>query len=324
MEVENMELGWIIVIIIFILALLIYRRRIQRKRVINNMLQISDKEKYKEVNDALELYGFVYDKTNDIICSNLYPWQRNLGYCKLYDEVAPTFNMIIDSEPIYFEYDNRKWLIELWKGQYGMNTGSEIGVYVSEMEEINIPGIFSGTFFNAVSDKELLNIYFKLKINEEELFKRQDYHWWLTGFDVGVFSNPQRLSMEIKIAFPNSIMKNEFLGGLKRSGYRDDEIKIINNTIYFDFDKPKSIQPYNRYKLIIPFIQLMNRTYCNIYNLITKDFERTIDKIYFLRLYYPNLFNLIAGKNRMKKLQKSYKVISSYINENEMRKNEHL
>ena len=59
-------------------------------------------------------------------------------------------------------------------------------------------------------------------------------------------------------------------------------------------------------------------------NLITKDFTRTIDKIDFLRLYYPNLFRLIAGKNRMEKLQKSYKVISSYINGNEMRNNEHL
>ena len=68
----------------------------------------------------------------------------------------------------------------------------------------------------------------------------------------------------------------------------------------------------------------MNKTYCKIYNLITKDFTRTIDKIDFLRLYYPNLFMLIVGKNRMKKLQKSYKVISFYINRNEMRSNEHL
>lgn len=61
----------------------------------------------------------------------------------------------------------------------------------------------------------------------------------------------------------------------------------------------------------------MNKIYCEIYNLITKDFVRTIDKIDFLRLYYPNLFKLIAGKNRMKKLQKYYKSISSYINGDE-------
>ncbi|WP_195940132.1 DUF4474 domain-containing protein [Romboutsia sp. 1001713B170131_170501_G6] len=318
-----MELKWIIVIII-ILSLLLYRWIIQRKQAINNVLERSDEEKIKDINNALELYGFVYDETNDIICSNMNPWQRGVGYCRFYDEAAPALNMIIDSEPIYFEYDNRRWLIEIWKGQYGMNTGGEIGIYVTEMEDINIPGIFSGPFFEAVSDEELLNMDFKLKISEKELFKRQDYHWWLTGFDVGVFSNPNNLSMEIRIIFPNSIMKDAFLGGLKRVGYKEDEIKIIKNIIYFNFNKPKSDQPYNRYKLIIPFIQFMNKTYCKIYNSITKDFVRTIDKIDFLRLYYPNLFKLIAGKNRMKKLQKSYKVISSYINGNEMRSNEHL
>ena len=212
-----MELKWNIVIIIIILALLLYRWIIQRKQVINNVLQRSDEEKIKDINNALDLYGFVYDKTNDIICSNMYPWQREVGYCRFYDEAAPTLNMIIDSEPIYFEYDNRRWLIELWKGQYGMTTGGEIGIYVSEMDYINIPGIFSGPFFEAVSDEELLNMDFKLKICEKKLFQRQDYHWWLTGFDVGVFSNPNNLSMEVRIIFPNSIMKGAFLGGFKKS-----------------------------------------------------------------------------------------------------------
>lgn len=319
-----MDIKWIIVIIIIILALFLYRWIIQRKQAINNVLQRSDEEKIKDINNVLELYSFVYDETNDIICSSMYPWQREVGYCRFYDEAAPALNMIIDSEPIYFEYDNRRWLIEFWKGQYGMTTGGEIGIYVTDMDDINIPGIFSGPFFKAVSDKELLNMDFKLKICEKKLFQRKDYHWWLTGFDVGVFSNPRKLSMEIRIIFPNIIMKHAFLSGLKGAGYKEDEIKIIKNTIYFDFNKPKSDQPRNRYKLIIPFIQLMNKTYCKIYNLITKDFTRTIDKIYFLRLYYPNLFMLIVGKNRMKKLQKSYKVISFYINRNEMRSNEHL
>lgn len=312
-----MEKECIIFIIIIILILLLYRWIIQRKEAIDNVLQRTDEEKIKDINDALDIYGFIYDKNNDIICSNMYPWQREVGYCKLYDDTAPFINMIIDSEPIYFEYDNRRWLIEIWKGQYGMTTGGEIGIYVSEMDDIDILGIFSGTFFKAVSDEELLNMSFNLKMNGEDLFQRHDYHWWLTGFDVGVFSSPNNLSMEVMLSFPNSNMKNAFLNGLKRIGYKDNEIKIINNRVCFNFNKPKSNQSYSRYKLITPFIQFMNKIYCEIYNLITKDFVRTIDKIDFLRLYYPNLFKLIAGKNRMKKLQKYYKSISSYINGDE-------
>lgn len=312
-----MDIEYIILIIIITLILLLYRWIVVRKEAIDNVLGRTDEEKINDINDALEIYGFVYDKNNDIICSTMYPWQRKLGYCKLYDELAPSLNMIIDSEPIYFEYNNRRWLIEIWKGQYGMTTGGEIGIYVSEMDDIDIPGIFSGPFFKAVSDEELLNMSFNLKMNGEDLFQRHDYHWWLTGFDVGVFSSPNNLSMEVMLNFPNSNMKNAFLNGLKRIGYKDNEIKIINNRVCFNFNKPKSNQSYSRYKLITPFIQFMNKIYCKIYNLITKDFVRTIDKIDFLRLYYPNLFKLIAGKNRMKKLQKYYKSISSYINGDE-------
>lgn len=317
-----MEKEYIILIIIsiIILVLLLYRWIVVRKEAINKVLQRTDEEKIKDINDALEIYGFLYDKKNDIVCSNMYPWQRAVGYCKLYDDAAPLLYMIIDSEPIYFEYDNRRWLIEFWKGQYGMTTGGEIGVYVTEIDDIDIPGIFSGPFFNAVSDEERLDISFTLKNKKESLFKREDYHWWLTGFDVGVFSNPKKLSMDIKINFPNSNMKNAFIEGLKRAGYKDDEIKIIKNRVYLNYDKPKSNQSRSRYRLLIFFIQIMNRINCKIYNLITKDFVRTIDKIDFLRLYYPNLFKLIAGKNRMKKLQNYYKLILDYINENELKK----
>ena len=37
--------------------------------------------------------------------------------------------MIIDCEPICFMYGGKNWMIELWKGQYGLETGGEIGVY---------------------------------------------------------------------------------------------------------------------------------------------------------------------------------------------------
>ena len=319
-----MEQNWIIAIIIIILVPLLYKWLVQRKQAINSVLQRTDEEKIKDINDALNLYGFAYDPTNDIICSHMYPWQREVGYCRFYDEVAPSLNMIIDSEPIYFEYDKRRWLIEFWKGQYGMTTGGEIGIYVTNKDDINIPGIYSGPFFEAVTDEELLNMRFELKINKKELFQRKERHWWLTGFDVGVFSSPSHLSMETRIIFPNVCMRDAFLNGLKKLGYTDNEFKVVSHMVYLNFDAPKSEQPRNHYKLVIPFIQLMNKFYCKFYNLITRDFVRTIDKIDFLRLYYPALFKIVAGNSRKKKLQNAYKEISSYLNRNEMVDNEHI
>lgn len=63
------------------------------------------------------------------------------------------------------------------------------------------------------TDEELLDMSFNLRMNGENLFQRHDYHWWLTGFDVGVFSNPHNLAMGVMLIFPNSNMKNAFLGG---------------------------------------------------------------------------------------------------------------
>lgn len=314
----------IFIVILVIFIPLLYRWIVLRKKRIDEVLQRSDEEKIKAINDALEPYGFMYDKANDVICTRMNPWQREVGYCKLYDEAAPALNMIIDSEPIYFEYDNRRWLIEFWKGQYGMTTGGEIGVYVTDKDDIDIPGVFSGPFFQAVSDKERLLMEFKLKRNENELFKRREYHWWLTGFDLGNFSNPSDLSMEAKIFFPNERMKYEFLKGLKNAGYDSNEFRDVNYMVYIHFQTPKSKQPNNHFKITIYFSQIMNKMYCNLYNFITKDFDRTIDKIDFLRSYYPYLFRIVAGNNRVKKLQKIYKKIYSYLNSNGMMDNEHM
>ena len=59
----------------------------------------------------------------------MYPLQRYFGYAYAYDAAALAMNAIIDCEPIFFDYAGKTWMIELWKGQYGLETGCEIGVY---------------------------------------------------------------------------------------------------------------------------------------------------------------------------------------------------
>jgi hypothetical protein len=100
--------------------------------------------------DLIKETGFAYDKERDFFYSSLYPWQRRFGYTRLYDVVAPTLSMIIDSEPIRFEYQGHKWMIELWKGQYGMTTGCEIGIYSTKK-----PIIFLSTLSQEERDQEL-------------------------------------------------------------------------------------------------------------------------------------------------------------------------
>ncbi len=124
-----------------------------------------------------------------IFFSTLDAWQREFGYTRSYDCIAPYLNMVFDSELIYFDYDNRTWLVELWKGQYGINTGAEIGFYCAD--GLISPEKRSKTLFHPVSDEELPCMTMKLERNENqaerEIAKLGMPHWWLTMFRMGCF-----------------------------------------------------------------------------------------------------------------------------------------
>ena len=70
-----------------------------------------------ELDEAINAAGYSYDSKEDIFYSNIDAWQKNMGYCQLYDEAAAPLGMIIDCEPIHFIYNGKRWLIEFWKGQ---------------------------------------------------------------------------------------------------------------------------------------------------------------------------------------------------------------
>ena len=122
----------VILVIAILLVFLIWRIRSRRFRPDSNKLN-----QLNELNADLEETGFAYELKGDYFYSLMNCWQRKVGYCQLYDEAAPLFNMIMDCEPVTFSYAGKRWLIELWKGQYGITTGAEIGIYHTEQDDID-------------------------------------------------------------------------------------------------------------------------------------------------------------------------------------------
>jgi Domain of unknown function (DUF4474) len=265
------------------------------------------------LDDVIEASGYSYDSRQDIYYSNMDAWQREFGYCRLYDESAAPLSMIIDCEPIYFEYDNKKWLIEFWKGQYGLTTGCEIGIYNSEGPDVDIPGVFNGTFYNCVSDSELLEMSYILKKNNEKLFARKDKHWWLTGFKLGEFSNPSELTMDIKLTFKDKDMLSAFVEGLKNAGYSDNEIIKKGKKVSLYYSKPHVPQPYTRTKATDWIIQYKNRKICEMYQDITKDCEDMPCKIEAIKNKAPNIYKMIFNVGKNKKLFEKYKKIEDFL-----------
>lgn len=105
---------WILIVLVFILAVGgIYASKIYRRfpKWISSgtadgsgvKMDMSNDELYK----AIETAGYLYNPKQDIFYSRKNAWQRNMGYCRLYDEAEAPSGMIVDCEPIYFEYDEK-------------------------------------------------------------------------------------------------------------------------------------------------------------------------------------------------------------------------
>jgi Domain of unknown function (DUF4474) len=200
--------------------------------------------------------GFLYDPQQDIIFSRMDALQRQFGYAYGYDDSIFIINAVIDCEPIFFAYAGKTWMIELWKGQYGLMTGCEIGVYnrsSNSSQGYDLLDRFLGKrdhdttpshnkFFDCAGDNELLEMSFTLKRRGQKLFSRgPEKHWWLTGFKWGELSDPDDLSMEVEIRFPNYEMIGPFKDALVGLKYGFNVIGGLS--VRFTFDRPRTFQP---------------------------------------------------------------------------------
>lgn len=292
----------VLLLVAVIIALCVKWRKYRAMRKVQ---LLSQEEKEERLNHALASFGFAYDEENDAICSGMYPWQRETGYCKAYDEGAASMYMIFDCEPIYFDYGGARYLLELWKGQYGCTTGAEIGFYVNREEDREKAP--DRLFYECVSDEERIPMRFALYRNGEKILERGEVHWWLTGFQVGMYSEPEDLVMEIGLAFPNAMLCSAFLEGLLRAGYQRKDIYMEQYRVYFRFDRPHSEQPDSCGQCCRNRIQRRNRKNCNLYCKVTEGLENTPDKINYIGYCFPLLYKIVIRlgmKNNKRKLGK--------------------
>lgn len=265
------------------------------------------------LNEIIGAAGYAYDERQDVFYSTINAWQRRMGYCRLYDEAAAPLSMIIDCEPIYFEYDGRRWMIEFWKGQYGMTCGCEIGVYYTKDPDLNIPGVFNGTFYNCAGDEDLLHMSCALERDGKVIFRRKGRHWWLTGFKLGEFSEPWELSMTLSIILKDRAMRNAFVEGLIKAGYSRKEIAVFGNKVGLRFHKPRTKQPYTRISQIDNITQRKNRLLCETYQAITSSYDNLPDKLKAVQQQSPELYSHIANMGKTRQLFKAYNIIKNYI-----------
>jgi len=279
---------------------------LRKNRACRKIRAVSYDVKVRELDDALDLFGYRYIIKGDLISTTMYPWQREMGFCRQYDEAAPVMNMVYDCEPIYFNYEGKRWLLEFWKGQYGLTTGGEIGIYVNDS---SLPDDDPRKlFYCAAADEDRLQMQFVLRKKGQVIMERKEYTWWLTGFKAGEYSKACELTMEIMITFPNMAMRKAFCKGLIRAGYCRDEICYEQLKMYIRFDSPHTRQPERFSKYYINKKNRMNRRNCRRYIRITKCTENnTLDRITFFGYYFPfqyRFFIWLGPKCNRRKLRR--------------------
>ena len=282
----------ILLLILIFLTVLHYRK----KKIIGKVRSMDTLSKKKLLNSLAGTVGYLYDYNQDIFVSRQDAPQKLFGYTTLYDISAPYLNMVFDYETIYFDYNRRTWLIEMWKGQYGINSGCELGIYYADT--VISPDEYAGTLFKAVEPGDMLEI--SLKLNRCTTKRCRQYtnlgnvrtrHWWLTIFNMGTFTNPVELFVNASIRFRDYTMMYRFLDSFEKT-LPYTTYKISGLTVYFTFDQ--SLREYSFFRKMVRRIALIFCCiYCKWFNYLTRPFSASGDKILYIYYYLPFMIRLL-------------------------------
>ena len=286
-------------LLIFTLTALLH---FKKKSVIYKVNSLSTSEKNTLLDTLAEPIGYGYDSGQDLFIARKNAPQKIFGYTTLFDLSAPYFNMIFDYETIYFDYNGRTWLIEMWKGQYGINTGCELGIYYAD--EIVSPKDYRTAHFQSVAEKDMLDISLELNripIHKSPYYiigKEHNHHWWLTIFKMGLFTKPEHLLVNTSIRFKDRYMLYSFLNSFEKA-LPYVPYKLSNLAVYFTF-----FNSNRSYSLFKRFVRRMALTFCHLYciffNYLTRAFENTGDKLLYLYFYLPFTIRMIFKPKKKK------------------------
>lgn len=196
-------------------------------------------EEEKEAQETIEsaavfsdgFLSFLFNKDGDYYYTQDDPWQRQLGFNELYDLGAPFIIFYYDTMRCKFTYDNKDWLIQFWKGQYGLVfLGGEIGVY-------NKPTDREAEHYDCASDEDALYMSMTFyRKGEEKLTREYAKYWWCTGFVPGKldkFSDRSELSIRARLTMKDQRMLLAFCNALKGNGLNLNEDFTVNGLDVF-------------------------------------------------------------------------------------------
>lgn len=250
---------------------------------------ISNSNFLRDFLEGQQVLSYQYSYIDDYYYTNdKEAWQYNFGFGKIYDFVSPYILLEYDYIRVFFTYEDKDWMLQMWKGQYGLIFyGGEIGIYNRDHVD---DGMSEWTFFNCPAEEDWLNMEMTLwheELNGEwtrEFTREYDKYWWCTGFKNGhlrVEEPADELRLTGRITLKDEEMTKLVVDGLVECGFdvsetKDgiglDEIYTEGNDVYFcwqniseaestmaikvSFSALSTLRMLPILPLIMPFVQL--------------------------------------------------------------------
>ncbi len=188
---------------------------------------------YRQGYDVIGPKEFIYNDDTSPDCT-----QRKFGYNVLYDAGAKLIDFSIETSRIKFNYDNKEYMVQLWKGQYISGdigtVGGEVGFYTRPVGAKSAIG-----HYNCADESDWL--YMELTVfwdedgngtYEPQLTRKYAKHWWETGYVDGQLKNrkdssPLRLLQ--RVTFKDEEQATLFEQALVKAGFRS--VSEFNPTV---------------------------------------------------------------------------------------------
>ncbi len=171
--------------------------------------------------------GFEFSYTELLLYSQVNVWMRDFGFTFLYDLFSYTTPLFFyNTRRIKFDYDGLEWMIQVWKGNYLVSNGAEVGIYTRE------PGSF-GTYYNCANDEQMMNMSMELYHGDDLLLSRpKQLHWWLTGFKITDTLYPAKSqTLKFSIEMKDEEMLNAFCNAVENHYRNDMEYTVDGLTV---------------------------------------------------------------------------------------------
>lgn len=158
-------------------------------------------------NDGIVGTGFNFNLSEMVVYATVDCWMRDFGFCVFYDVAANSMPWFFNynTRRFMFEYNGLEYMIQIWKGNYTIANGAEVGVYCRE------PGSF-GTYYDCVDNDKMLMMSMQLYHDDKLLLnKGPELHWWCNGFALSKrMYLPSTLTMKFSIEMADEEMLNAF------------------------------------------------------------------------------------------------------------------